>query len=189
MLDPLLETETLAIRDDAAEFERRLDKVLEAVDLHQANLLRYLYRFTQQWQDAEDILQELWKYVLLHFDADKIQSLALLRLKARQLFFDHYRIIRRRREVLTDEVPEVPADSFQEQSFSEASEAGLKEKFLELLPPHQLTPAQLEALWLYARYGFSYEAIGQKLGVGTSTVGDWIALARKRIREYLNALS
>ena len=101
---------TAALTETAeAVFERRVAAVSQSVDDFHTYLLKYLFSLTRQWQDAENLLQDLWRYVLLHFDEDKIHALPLLRRKAYHLFLDHYRRQVRRGEVLTDETPEVPA--------------------------------------------------------------------------------
>lgn len=169
-----------------AVFQQRLDKVMASVDLNHTHLLDYLYRMTRQWQDAEDILQELWRYVLLHFPEDKIESLSLLRRKAYQLFIDHYRAAKRRPEIFTDEVPDLPVTSSGETSFSTEAEAEMKTRFWREFHGIELSDAQKDVLWLHARYGQTYQEIARQLGVPASTVGDWIALGRERLADYLN---
>ncbi len=64
-----------------AAFERRLTALTRSVDDYHAYLLTYLHGLTRQRQDAENLLQDLWRHVLLRFDEDKIHSLPLLRSK------------------------------------------------------------------------------------------------------------
>lgn len=158
---------------------------MEAVDLYHCSLQDYLYRLTRQWQDAEDILQELWKYVVVHFPEDKITSLSLLRRKAYQLFVDRYRAAKRRPELLTDNVPET-LHAEGETCFTEATEQGMKEKFWQEFPGIDLSDAQKDVLWLHARYGYTYQEIQDRCGLASSTVGDWIAQGRRRLADYLN---
>lgn len=173
-------------RTGEAVFQQRLDKVMASVDLYHTHLQDYLYRLTRQWQDAEDILQELWRYVLLYFPEEKIDSLSLLRRKAYQLFVDHYRAAKRRPEVLTDELPELAVSGAGQTSFSDAGEAEMKERFWREFHGVELSDAQKDVLWHHARYGRTYQEIERELGVPASTVGDWIALGRERLAEYLN---
>lgn len=168
-------------------FERRLAAVSQAVDDHHAYLLDYLHRMTRQYQDAENLLQDLWKHVLLHFDEDKIGCMPLLRRKAYQLFVDHYRRQVRRGEILSDEPPEVPV---QPTTFADASDAGeeaVKVRFWSEYPTLDLTEQQKDILWLSARYGYTYKEIEEKTGVAASTVGDWIAIGRKKLAEIINS--
>lgn len=167
-------------------FQQRLDKVMASVDLYHAHLQDYLFRLTRQWQDAEDILQELWRYVLLYFPEEKIESLSLLRRKAYQLFVDHYRAAKRRQEILTDELPELPVNAASQLSFSEANEAELRERFWREFHGIKLSDAQKDVLWHHARYGRTYQEIERELGVPASTVGDWVALGRELLADYLS---
>jgi DNA-directed RNA polymerase specialized sigma24 family protein len=169
-----------------AAFERRMAAVSQAVDNYHRYLLDYLFRLTRQWQDAENLLQDLWRHVLLNFDEDKIHALPLLRRKAYQLFIDHYRRQVRRGEVLSEDMPEIPAQQHNAASFSDAGEAALREKFWAEYPGIELTEAQKEALWLHARYGFTFKEIEGQTGTPASTVGDWIALGRKKLAEAIN---
>lgn len=175
-------------RDAAAEalFERRMALVMEAVDLHHTHLVDYLWRLTRQRQDAEDLTQNLWRYVLLHFPEGKITCLSLLRRKAYQLFVDHYRAAVRRREVLTDEVPDIPLTAPREAAYSETAEKELQGRFWSEFEGIELSAQQKEVLWLHARYGFTYQEIEARLGIASSTVGDWVHLGRQRLAAYLD---
>ncbi len=185
-MNTLIETPRAVTGPAEAQFERRMERVMTAVDLHHVHLRDYLYQLSRQWQDAEDILSELWRYVLHHFPEDKIDSLSLLRRKAYQLWVDHYRASKRRPVTLTDELPEVPFVP-RETAFSDDGELELKAKFWSEFHGIALSEPQKEVLFLHARYGFTYAEIEQQTGVPSSTVGDWIALGRTRILDYLNS--
>jgi DNA-directed RNA polymerase specialized sigma24 family protein len=182
------EADTTAKPEDGADavFERRISAVTGAVNDYHAYLLDYLHRLTGQWQDAENLAQDLWRYVLLQFDEDKIHALPLLRRKAYHLFIDHYRRQTRRGEIISDELPEQPAQG-ETHSLTDAGETALRERFWAEYPGIELTDAQKEALWLHARYGFTCKEIESQLAVPSSTVGDWIALGRKRLSERINS--
>jgi RNA polymerase sigma factor (sigma-70 family) len=169
-----------------AAFERRLAAVTRAVGDYHPYLLSYLHGLTRQWQDAENLLQDLWRHVLLRFDEDKIHSLPLLRSKAYQLFIDYYRRQKRRGEILTDELPETPAPPRFFVSEGKAGEAALRARFWSEYPGLDVTEDQKEALWLHARYGFTFREIAARLDVPTSTIGDWVALYRKKLSEAIN---
>lgn len=169
-----------------ASFEDRVELVTEAVDLYQTYLLHYVNRMTNQWQDAENIVQELWKFVIIYFKDDQIKQLPLLRRKAYQLFIDHYRASKRKPMVVTDELPEKPSPKSAQEAYTDAEELRLKKVFFEQYPGIDLSDQQKNALWLHARYGFTHKEIADKTGIASSTVGDWIKLARKRIAEYLS---
>ncbi len=169
-----------------AAFERRMGAVAQAVEDYHTYLLNYLSRLTRQHQDAENLLQDLWRHVLLNFDEDKIHALPLLRRKAYQMFVDHYRRQVRRGEVLSDSVPDMPASETAAASFSDAGEAALRQKFWAEYPGIELTEPQKEALWLHARYGFTFKEIEKQTGTAASTIGDWITLGRKKLAEAIN---
>jgi DNA-directed RNA polymerase specialized sigma24 family protein len=169
-----------------AAFDRRLVSVTQAVENYHAYLLDYLYRMTRQRQDAENLIQDLWRHVLLHFEESKIGSLPLLRRKAYQLFIDHYRRQVRRGEILSDEMPDVAAPPVQFAAFTDDEEKGLRKKFWAEYPNIGLTEMQKEALWLHARYGFTCKEVAERLGQPSSTIGDWIVLGRKKLAEIIN---
>lgn len=164
-----------------AVFDRRMERVMRSVDLHQTLLLDYLGRLTRHRQDAEDLAQELWRYVLKHFPEDKIECLPLLRRKAYQLFVDFYRANKRRGEILNSETHELAAPAVQENQFSAAEEGALQERFWQQFPGIELTAQQKDVLWLHARYGFTYKEIESRLGIAASTIGDWVILGRQRL--------
>lgn len=178
---------TAPVEEVDAAFERRMAAVSAAVDNYHRYLLDYLHRLTRQWQDAENLAQDLWRHVLLNFDEDKIGCLPLLRRKAYQMFIDHYRRQIRRGEILPEEMPEVPAQHHDFSAFTEDEESALQEKFWSEYPGIELSITQKQALWLHARYGFTHKEIAQKLEVPSSTIGDWIILARKKLTEILNS--
>lgn len=167
-------------------FERRLAAVTRAVDDYHGYLLDYLHQLTRQRQDAENLVQDLWRHVLLHFDEGKIGCLPLLRRKAYQLFIDHYRKLVRRGEVLTDKLPDAPVHHPDFNGATEAEDAALRERFWSEYPGIDLTEDQKAALWLHARYGFTYKEIEDRAGFPASTVGDWIALGRQRLAAFIN---
>ena len=185
-MNTLIEMPQNKPRAAEAEFDRRMELVMTSVDLHHLHLRDYLFQLTHQFQDAEDLVQELWKYVLHNFPEDKIGSLSLLRVKAKQLCLDRWRAAKRRPQIATDEIPEVVESVSRELAFSDAEEGRLKERFWQEFYGIQLSEPQKEVLWLHARYGFTYQEIEQQTGVPSSTVGDWIAKGRHMIAEYLN---
>lgn len=168
------------------KFDRRVALVMEAYDKFHNYLQSDLYRLTQQWQDAENLLQDLWKHVLHHFPEEHVGKIGILRRKAYQLFVDQYRSRKRRKETITDEVPEPQTEQKSSEAFSEAEEAALKERFWSEYPDLPLSDPQKEALWLHARFGYTYQEIAEILDTPKSTIGDWISLARNLLQEELN---
>lgn len=173
-------------KEAEAVFARRLELVSEAVDLYHEYLQGYLYRLTSQWQDAENLLQDLWQHVLLHFPEGHIRQLGILRRKAWQIFVDFHRSRKRRGEVLAEEMPEPETSTVSQEAYTQAEEKALRSSFWNGFPGIDLTDQQKEAVWMHARYGFTYKEIEERLGVPSSTVCDWVALARERLAGSLN---
>ena len=166
-------------------FEERVELVTESVGLYQKYLLNYVYQMTNQWQDAENIVQELWKYVMVYFKDEQIKHLPLLRRKAYQLFIDYYRERKRKPAIPTDQIPERSSAKTSQEAYTDSEERHLKAVFFEQYPDIDLSAVQKDVVWLHGRYGFTHREISEKTGVAASTIGDWIALGRKRIAEYL----
>lgn len=166
-----------------AAFDRRVELTMGSVDLHHTYLLGYL-RSLAGHHDAEDILQELWKFVVVHFPEDKIQSLSLLRRKAYQLFVDHYRR-NKARGVLMERVEHEPLPERHEHVSDDAEEARLQARFWQEFPVN-LSEQQKTVLWYYGRYGLTFQEIEDKLGVKASTACDWVKLGREQLEIYLS---
>ena len=171
------------VRQTAEEsFSRRVELVMASVDLYHTYLLNYLRSFAGH-HDAEDILQELWKFVVVHFQEDKIGCLPLLRRKAYQLFVDNYRRNVARNNVL-DKVKEQAAADEPRYVYDEADEGRLQARFWAEFPV-ELSEAQKEVLWHHARYGLTFQEIEDKLGVRASTACDWVKVGRDQLEKYL----
>jgi RNA polymerase sigma factor (sigma-70 family) len=166
-----------------AVFERRMELTMASVDLYHTCLLGYL-RSLAGHHDAEDILQELWKFVVVHFPEDKIQSFSLLRRKAYQLFVDYYRR-KKSQGALMEKIEHEPPAEKHEYVFGDEEEARLQKKFWQEFPV-ELTDAQRKVLWHYARYGMTFAEIETALGVKASTACDWVKLGREKLQSYLD---
>src|ERR1700761_7384580 len=114
------------------DFARRLDCVMAAVDLYHTPLLNYLRTLTTH-HNAEDILQELWKFVVVHFSEDKIDCFPLLRRKAYQLFVDDYRRNVARSNVMETAKHEIAPDEARH-VYDESDEGRLQTKFWQEFP-------------------------------------------------------
>lgn len=170
-----------------AEFSLRQEAVLRSIQLHHRYLLHFLHEMTRQWQDAENLAQELWSYVLRRFPLEEMENLTLLRRKAKQLFLDTYRKKLRRGEHLSDLEVETALVGTEgnEEAHTEEEEAALKKRFFEQFPNTGLTAEQEEVLWLYGRYGYTLAELREQTGVPISTLSDWIRLGRERLAAAL----
>lgn len=168
------------------EFDRRLALVEQAIDRYGGYLQGYLFDLTKQWQDAEDLLSQLFVHVLHRFPEERIMQVGVLRRKAYQLFVDYWRKKQRSVPTVDEESGhEQPAANVAPEPQTEEEEAAFKARFFSDYDVG-LSEAQKEALWLHARYGYTHVEISKQLGVPSSTIGDWIKHARKRIAERIN---
>jgi RNA polymerase sigma factor (sigma-70 family) len=167
-------------------FNERKQLVMQSVQRHDRYLRNYLYGMTKSWPDADDLAQDLWRYVIRSFADDQIASLPLLRYKAYQLFVDFYRRNLRRSETSIEAVAQIPDQPSELSALSKDEEAALEKAFWEELPGIGLTKLQRKAIWLKARFGMTIAEISEQLDVPRSTLGDWITLAREQIRDHLD---
>lgn len=172
-----------------ARQERREKAVLEAIQAHGEEVMRYLIGRTRNKYDAEDIIQQLWLYAFRLGNPEKIVLIGWLKSKAKHL---HYDLIRARGRKNETEIPETQESSivshpFQLSHFGNEEEA--RAKFWSEHPIPDLEEKKKEALWLHARYGFTFEEVGERLNVSSSTAHDWASETRKRVVNYLNSES
>ncbi|MFD2255057.1 RNA polymerase sigma factor [Luteolibacter algae] len=172
-----------------ARQERREKAVLEAIQEHREELMRYLIGHTGNKYDADDIFQQLWWYALRRGKPEKIVRIGWLKTKARSLFYDSIRSRDRKKET---EIPEGLENkqvslAFQLSHFDNEQEA--RAKFWSEHPISDIEEEKKEALWLHARYGFTFEEVGERLNVSSSTAHEWASEARKRVANYLNSES
>lgn len=169
-------------------FETRLRLVNEAIDKYHVYLVSYVTGLCKDRHSAEDIMQEVWVFVLNKFDESKITCLPILRRKAWQKSIDHYRARKRRREFTNETLPDIPVPaSHQAEPVTAEEEQDFERSFWEEFPGIDLSEDQKRVLWLHARNKLSYQEISDKTGIPTSTIGDWIKLARSKIAQYLNS--
>ena len=158
----------------------------EAAAENHVNLLHYVYGMTKQWQDAENIVQELWKYVFVYFPEHNIKRRGVLFDKARKLVYDQHKKKQRRPDMNPVELDEGLMGKQSLEAYTPEEEQHLMERFFAEYPNLDLTAAQKHVLWLHARYGFTYSEVSQRTGVSVSTIGGWIILGRKRLADYIN---
>lgn len=169
------------------EFERRHVLVMNAIEKHHTYLTAYMSGLCKNHHTAEDLMQELWIYVLNSFQEDLISCLPILRRKAWQIFCDYYRKQKRKKVIVMEHLPEVPITNAHEaEPVTQEEEQALEKFFWEEFPNIELSEKQKQVLWLYARYKHSYRVIKDMTGVPTSTIGDWIEFARTKIADYIN---
>ena len=157
--------------------EKRMLLVEQSIDLHGGYLFHLLHQWTNNRHDAEDLLNDLWALVLRAFPERKIGQFGLLRRKAYQIFIDHQRRKKNNPVTAMESLPEAPAAPITE-PYNDRDEAQFKERFFAEYSV-ELDPEKREAVWLYARYGLTYEEIATRFDKSANTIGDWIRQARE----------
>ncbi len=170
---------------DTEHFNRRLKLVEQSIDRYGNYLQGYLYFLTKQWQDAETLFDDLFIYALNKLPEEKLTHIGILRRRAFHMYVDSYRRKKRNPVTTVEELPDSPCLAHPEEPFSPEADKKFKESFFSDYPV-DLKPLQKEALWLYARHGYTYQEIARILGKSPSTIGDWITLSRKKFAEHLN---
>lgn len=169
------------------EFDRRIILIEQCLAKYGRYLLLYLYSLTKQWQDAETLLDDLFIYALNKLPEEKLTHIGILRRRAFHMFVDFNRKKKRNPVVTVAELPDSPCATHPEEPFSLESDTKFKESFFADHPV-DLKPIQKEALWLYARHGYTYKEIAKRLDKPSSTIGDWINHSRKLIADHLNEI-
>ena len=79
--------------------------------------------------DAQDLQSKLWIYVLHKFRDSDLENFTLLRMKARSLFLDHYRKVKRSKEDAVEVLPELGQRHFGKEAHNLSTEAKLYRNF------------------------------------------------------------
>ncbi len=171
----------------APDQQMRAKLVEEAFDLYHVHLCKYAYQLTRHHQDAENLVQDLWRHVLLKFPEGHITRIGLLRRKLYQIFVDAHRKVAKRITVPLDLVPEKGTCGAHE-PLTEAEEDAFKKRFWESFPGIALSNLQKDCLWRKARHGNTYKELSQHFGVPISTIADHIKSARLKLRRCLDTV-
>lgn len=168
------------------EYARRSQLLQQSFRENNSYLLHYVHGKVGQWQDAENIVQDLWRYALVYLDEEGITERGVLFYKARKLVMDYYRASERKPIMRAEELEEHHMSKQHQDAYTDAEETRLKDAFWGRFPEVNLTTAQKDVFWLYARYGFTYEEIKPIAGISVSTIGDWVTKARRKLAEQIN---
>ena len=172
-------------RNTNTDFERRSQLIREAFDEFHVPLLYFVMGLTQNKNTAEDILQELWKWVIAHLPEEKIKYKGLLYMKARNLTTDHFRRNKRTPEANAEMLEEWHMPKQSRDAYTSEEEQSMKVSFFERFDG-VLTDRQADVFWAHARYGMIYQEIADVFQISVSTVGSDIAIAREKLAEKIN---
>ena len=162
----------------------RIGLIEEAIDRYGTLIQNYLFGLTKDWHAAEDIADKLWVFVYERFEDDQMLEIRLIKFKAYQLFCDYYRKVKRSKLDFTDEVPEQKFGTTSKDLGTPEYEEAFRQKFMEDYEDVGLSEKQFQALIWNCRDGYTILEIAERLGVGKSTVGDWIKDAKNKFAEY-----
>lgn len=162
------------VRRDPTAFRALLDRHLTVV-------VTTARRILAEPAEAEDVAQEtmlrLWTSAA-KLDLDPFGLRPWLRRVATNLAID--RVRSRRREVVTDEVPEVEVAPAQQAGLDAGDLTARVNQALSLLPERQRL-----AITLFHYEGLSQSEVGQALGVSDEAVESLLARARRALKTSL----
>lgn len=151
-------------------------------DRYSSRVFGFLLHLLRNRSEAEDVLQEVFWQVwrqASRFDIGRASAEAWVLMIARSRAVDR---LRRRRETVTDTIPEVPSDSQPEISLFRQDDALQVSAAMDFLPSDQREPIRL------AFYeGLTHEQIARHLKIPLGTVKTRIRLGFLRLRERLAA--
>jgi RNA polymerase sigma-70 factor (ECF subfamily) len=142
-------------------------------------LVAIAYTITRHENDAEDVVQRAFVRALEieHAQPDQPVGDAWLYTAVRHLAIDHLRWKQRRREdTALDEIPDVRADD------QGPPTRATDELIANVIERAELPPALRSTFEARFIDGLSYEAIAERLGIPTKTVGSRLLRARALVK-------
>ena len=146
-------------------------------------------------QDAENVAQRLWLYVLRKYKVSDMGVKTMLYRKAGLLAIDYARKRDRKNESLFSDLSREGDDGDEEFSPENIASENSNpfefrpEDFWADYPGIALSDAQKEVVWLYGHEGLSFVEIQEKTGVSKSTACDWIKKSRELFKASMEAVS
>jgi RNA polymerase sigma factor (sigma-70 family) len=152
------------------------DEPADRFEAHRGHLLAVAYRMLGSLPEAEDAVQETWLR-LRRVDADEVDNLAAwLRTVVSRVCLD---VLRRRRDVPVDQVPDAPsADDGPETEAVLAESVGLA----LLVVLDTLAPAERVAFVLHDAFAVPFDRIAPIVGRSTATTKKLASRARHKVR-------
>ncbi len=166
---------------------QRLTLFENTLEEHSGAMLHYLYGLCKDWQIAEDLSQELWAHVHRYFEKTDFTSKALLYRKAKQVFIDYYRKIKRRPDLdFSDHAYDGVITPERNEAESAQDEERLFKQFWEIFYPDEYDEISKRLFWLHHRYGYSIEDAAREVGLARATAHDRLTRLRERCRQRLS---
>jgi RNA polymerase sigma-70 factor (ECF subfamily) len=160
--------------------ERSRTAFAEFYDRYSSRVFGLLLHLLRNRTDAEDVLQEAFWQVWRQadrFDSRRATAEAWVLMIARSRAVDR---LRKRRETVTDTIPEVATDSQPDIALHRQDDAVQVTAALAVLPPDQREPIRLAFF-----EGLTHDQIARHLKIPLGTVKTRIRLGFLRLRERL----
>ena len=166
------------------EKEAALEKAMDACGSY---ILWYLNSLCRDQQLAEDLSSQLWVYVYNKYAIGDYQHIGYLKRKAYQIYATEMRKRKVRDFVqFVEHVPNPDVPAKMEEPANMEEEQNLHKEFWRLfIPPLEIPERNRQIFWLHARYGYTMQEIGKKLGIAHSTAHDWYQKTRQQCRDHL----
>ncbi len=164
--------------------ERDQQAFARLLDRHAQSLRNFLYRFSQNTADADELCQETFLRVWQHaarWEPGRVQFNTWLFRIGHNLAIDR---LRKHRETISDQLPEQSDES------AELSQALSREQARDTLRAEiaKLPERQRTALLLCHFQGMSYQQAADILEVSVEALESLIARARRRLKQTLKPL-
>lgn len=172
--------QAIVIPDDAA--------FTEAYHLYSRALLNSLYRMTNDYHLAEDLLQILWVYVYRHYPPEDYCKYGKLLWKAKKLVQDAFRNRQRRPErALSElEIATLTTETDKNYPMTAEEDAALRDKFFRESCVYGLSTMQQVAVWWHLHHGYTLAETSEKMKTPCSTTHDCISKARQAFVDAYN---
>lgn len=178
--------------EKAAAFEAAYDENHEKI---KGWLLKDKKGLVNNIQDAENVAQRLWLYVLRKYKVSDMGVKTMLYRKAGLLAIDYARSRDRKKESLFSDLSHDDEDGGKEFSPENIASENSNpfefrpEDFWADYPDIALSDAQKEVVWLYGHEGLSFMEIKEITGVAHSTAQGWVKKSRELFKASMKAVS
>ena len=143
-------------------------------------VVAYLYGFLRDWQEAEDLMLELFARIMVRKPAIRPGGFrAYLFKSARHEAARSHRLKLRRQEFSLDDAPPPASDSSEDEFLRTERGEALRRSLARIEAQYR------EPLWLVYAMGLSYAQAAAVLGCGTKKVDNLLMAGKKLLRREL----